>query len=338
MGSVKDTRVLRPAEENRPGYGMFIFSDRYSVFDWGEMPDKIHNKGHALCTIGLFFFSRLNKLGVRHHCIGVLSDTNILSYDDLRQPDNTFVFTVLRVARPEVRNGNYDYSACRGLKSNYLIPIEVIYRNTLPEGSSVFRRLGDGTLSIQELGLTEIPKPGERLGRPIVEVSTKLESIDRYISWDEAQEIAGLTAAEIEQIKSTTLCINDLITQETSRAGLVNEDGKIEFGFDRDRNLLVVDILGTPDECRFTYRDIPVSKEFLRKHYLATDWYQEVEAAKKVDAIRWKKLVAAQPPGLPSETVALVSSLYKSCCNEITGRQWFHVPPLESVLKKMNAE
>ena len=48
MGSVKDLKIVRPAYENKPGIGDFEFSDRFSVFDWGEMPDHITHKGRAL--------------------------------------------------------------------------------------------------------------------------------------------------------------------------------------------------------------------------------------------------------------------------------------------------
>jgi phosphoribosylaminoimidazole-succinocarboxamide synthase len=335
MGSVKDARILRAAEESKPGYGMFVFSDRYSVFDWGEMPDLINAKGQALCTMGLYFFDCLKKLGIRHHCIGVMSGADILSYGDLRQPENSFMFNVLRVIKPEIRDGDYNYSAYGNLKSNYLIPLEVIYRNTLPEGSSVFRRLADGSLSLSDIGLKETPKPGQVLERPIVEVSTKLESMDRYISWNEAREISNLSDSEIERIKEITLAINDLISREAGKAGLVNEDGKFEFGLDRDRNIVVVDIIGTPDECRFTRMGMPVSKEILRRYYRGTKWHSHLEAAKKIDAVHWKKMVTELPPRLPSETISLVSALYRACCNDITGRLWFQVPPLEEILDRI---
>ena len=334
MGSVKDIRIMKPAEEKAHGLGMFIFSDRYSVFDWGEMPDHIAEKGHALCMMGLYFFSKLEEINVRHHCLGVMACSDMLSYKDISVPQNNFAFSLFQVVRPEVKNGRYDYSAYRKLESNFLIPLEVIYRNMLPEGSSVFRRLADGSISIDDLGLTEKPKPGQKLEQPIVEVSTKLEAIDRYLSWEEAREIAGLSENEIAQIKKTTLMINDLITREVSKAGLVNEDGKIEFGFDKDRNLVVVDILGTPDECRFTWEGMPVSKELLRKHYRETEWYRAVEAAKKKDSVNWKSIVSVEPPPLPQKTIALVSALYKACCNEITSRRWFDVAPLEDILSK----
>lgn len=334
MGSVKDVKVIKPAQEKEHGLGVFIFSDRYSVFDWGEMPDHIEEKGHALCTIGLYFFSKIEEIGLRHHCIGAMSDSQIIPYRELTAAHHTFAFNLLRVIKPEVKNGRYDYSAYRQAESNFLIPLEVIYRNTLPEGSSVFRRLADGSLTLKDIGLTETPKPGQVLDKPILDVSTKLESIDRYLSWDEAKEIACLSDDEIAQIKRATESINAIITAEASKAGLVNEDGKIEFGFDKDRNLVVVDIFGTPDECRFTWRGIPVSKEVLRQHYRGTEWYQAVETAKKRDPVNWKNHVTIHPPPLPQKSAALVSALYKACCNEITERRWFDVAPLEDILSK----
>lgn len=38
----------------------FEFTDDYSVFDWGKMPDKITNKGKALAIMGAYLFERLH--------------------------------------------------------------------------------------------------------------------------------------------------------------------------------------------------------------------------------------------------------------------------------------
>jgi len=42
-----------------------------------------------------------------------------------------------------VENGKlkYDYSVYTSRLKNFLIPLEIIYRNGLPEGSSVFKKL-----------------------------------------------------------------------------------------------------------------------------------------------------------------------------------------------------
>lgn len=54
-GSVK--RVFEsPFQENSL---LFQFSDDYSVFDWGKMPDTISNKGKSLAVLGAYFFDLL---------------------------------------------------------------------------------------------------------------------------------------------------------------------------------------------------------------------------------------------------------------------------------------
>lgn len=52
-GSVK--RVFK----NTDGNLLFQYTDDYSVFDWGKMPDTIANKGRALAIMGAHFFNYL---------------------------------------------------------------------------------------------------------------------------------------------------------------------------------------------------------------------------------------------------------------------------------------
>ena len=56
------------------GTGRFLFSDRYSVFDWGEMPDHIDGKGAALCLMGAYCFEQLEKKGVKTHYHGLVDE------------------------------------------------------------------------------------------------------------------------------------------------------------------------------------------------------------------------------------------------------------------------
>jgi len=123
-----------------------------------------------------------------------------------------------------------------------------------------------------------------------------------------------------------------MITRETSRLGLSNEDGKVEFAFDGNRDLVLVDALGTLDECRFSYKGLPVSKEIARIHYRGTDWHRDTEEAKKTAAVEWKSLVKSSPDPLPPELAQAISQLYQAYANELAGRSWFDVPPLAEVL------
>jgi len=338
MGSVKDLTVLRMADIDNLGIGHFHFSDRYSVFDWGEMPDLITGKGQALCLIGAYFFEKLEQMGVSTHYRGLVSAGTAVKLADLNKPVDTMEVDLVRVLKPELQDNSYNYSDYKNVASNFLIPLEIIYRNSLPAGSSVFRRLKEGSLRLDEIGLSNMPEANDILSPPILDASTKLEVTDRYLSWQEAQEISGLTNDEIQDVKTVTSQINDLITQQVRQAGLVNEDGKVEFGYDQNRKLILVDILGTPDECRFTYDGIPVSKEVARIHYRNTEWYPEVEKAQKEDRANWKSLISSPPPKLPPRLFELVSLLYQSTCNEITGKEWFDAPQLESILKEIKEQ
>jgi len=347
MGSVKDLETILKPTQDKMGIGRFHFSDRYSVFDWGEMPDQIEGKGATLCLIGAYCFERLEEKGIKTHYRGLLKETGeIAKFDDLSKPSNTMEIDLVNVYRPNayVKDGklNYDYSAYTPNTKNCLIPLEIIYRNGLPEGSSVFKRLEQGQMSIEELGLTHFPKPGERFSKPIFDVSTKLEEKDRYLTWKEAQEIAGLTAEEVEDARELLSKVNHTITQIALKADLENEDGKIELALNHERKLMVVDVVGTLDECRFTYQGLHVSKEIARQFYKKTSWFRDVEEAKKKAEERgikeWQTLCRSQPPKLDSKLKEIISEMYMAVSNELTEHRFFDVPSLAEVIDKYKSE
>lgn len=337
MGSVKDLEVLVEPRDLSSGKGIFVFSDRFSVFDWGVMPDLIEGKGKAICVIGAWFFEKLEELGVRTHYIGVLDDGKVKKVSEVSSPPSKMVIKLLRVVRPRQSQNGYDYSELRTVKGNFVIPLEVIYRNSLPRGSSVFKRLREGSLSLQDLGLDDFPRENTKLKKPFVDFSTKFESQDRYLSPKEAKEIAGLSEEEFEEIKRMVLLANKLISDSVGRLGILNDDGKIEFGFDEERKLIFVDVLGTPDECRFTYKGVHISKEVLRSYYRKTDWYERIVEAKAKDPVEWRKFVDRVPPTLPLELKRLVSEMYMSLCNSITERDWFKVRDFSDVVNDIRS-
>lgn len=332
MGSVKDLVVLEEPKSDTPGRGRFIFSNRYSVFDWGEMPDHIEDKGKAICIATAYYFEELERRGIKTHYIGLVEDGRVKRLDELRSPSDTMEFRMVRVLKPAHKDGGYDYSIYKTEKRNFLIPLEVIFRNSLPEGSSVFKRFREGKLRPQDIGLDSIPAPNTVLNEPLIDFSTKLESTDRYLTYSEAREIAGMNENEFEELKKKTLEINRVITEKVKRLGMNNEDGKVEFAFDENRNLTLVDAVGTLDECRFTYSGLPVSKEIARIYYRKTEWYKDVESAKKISKIEWKKFVRSVPERLPERFAKGISMLYKSYANALTGRKWFDVPEMQKIL------
>lgn len=338
MGSAKDLFIVKKPEINKPGNGNLAFSDRYSVFDWGRMPDNIKHKGEVHCLIGAYFFEKLEDRGIKTHYNGVIEDGGIKSLSNLKGPANIMEVKLLRLIKPEIVNGEYDYSGYRKGLVNVRIPLEIIYRNSLPEGSSVFRRLKDGKISPSDIGLNKMPHPGQKLDKPVIEVSTKLEAIDRYVSWKEAEDIAGLSEQDLIKIKNIVSTVNELITEKAGKAGVVNNDGKIEFGFDENRELVITDVVGTPDECRITYNGIPVSKELIRSFYRDTIWFNELIRAKKKYKTEWKEHVDSIPPRIPDRLAGLISEVYRSFCNELTQTKWFDVQPLKDTVLKIKRE
>ncbi len=332
MGSVKDLEIIKQPSD-KTGIGRFHFSDRYSVFDFGEMPDLLMNKGKALCMLSAYFFEFLEKKGITTHYLGLVEEKEVKRLNEIDSPSSTMEILLVNVYKPEKIGREYDYSIFQKLHGNFLIPLEIIYRNSLPEGSSVFRRLKNGEIKPEDLGLDTIPESGQRLEKPIVDFSTKLEDVDRYLSREEARRISGMNQEEFEKLIELTLIIDDLITKEVSKAGIVNEDGKIEVAFNEERELMVVDAIGTPDECRFSFNSIEMSKEVLRRYYRKTDWHRRVEKSKGEED--WRRVVG-KPPKLPEELKNAVEEMYMSACNEITGRKFFESPSLKEVMKKIS--
>ena len=343
MGSVKDLEVIKKPTRQAMGIGRFHFSDRYSVFDWGEMPDHIDGKGAALCLMGAYCFEQLEKKGVKTHYRGLVdSDGKAVKFSELKQPSSIMEVSLVNVYKPQtsVINGKivHDYSNYTPNLKNCLIPLEIIYRNGLPEGSSVFKRLEQAKITLTDLGLDHYPKPGEQLAKPIFDVSTKLEETDRYITWQEAQKIACLTDEELADVKAVLLKADETITEVASKAGLKNEDGKIELAFDEKRKLMIVDVVGTLDECRFTYDGVHVSKEVARQFYKKTSWYDDLEQAKKTAEAKgiqdWKALCKTQPSKLDAQLKAIISEMYMAAANEMTNRKLFDAPKLSEVIAK----
>jgi len=341
MGSVKDLQIITKPTKTTMGVGRFLFSDRYSVFDWGEMPDHIEGKGAALCLMGAYCFEQLEAQGVKTHYRGLVNENGkAVKVNDLKAPSNTMEVALVNVYKPKtsIVSGkiHHDYSVYTPDLKNCLIPLEIIYRNGLPEGSSVFKRLAQGKVTLEDLGLDHEPKPGETLSKPIFDVSTKLEETDRYITWTEAQKIAGLNNKELAEVKTVLQTADDTISKAASNAQLKNEDGKIELAFDDKRKLILVDVLGTLDECRFTYKGEHVSKEVARQFYKKTNWYNDLEHAKKEGEAKgvqdWKALCKSQPPKLDPKLRTIISQMYMAAANEISKVKLFDTPKLAKVI------
>ncbi|MFW6305233.1 MAG: phosphoribosylaminoimidazolesuccinocarboxamide synthase, partial [Candidatus Saliniplasma sp.] len=244
MGSVKDLEIIEEPTKEKEGIGVFEFSDRYSVFDYGEMPDKIEGKGEALCLMSAHNFKELKKEGIRSHFIE-LEERNRMKVK---------VVNVITEGTPDEFK-------------NMMVPLEIIYRDYLGEGSSVFRRLDKGEIEPSDLGFDSYPEVNKKLDPPIIDFSTKYEKFDRYFkNLDEVKDHAGFDDEMIDVIKEKAIKVNDFINEKARKLGWKHLDGKMEVALDRNGELMLADVLGTLDEDRFEYKGVKLSKQMLRNY------------------------------------------------------------------------
>ncbi|MFB6103322.1 MAG: phosphoribosylaminoimidazolesuccinocarboxamide synthase [Haloplanus sp.] len=331
MTSVKEFRVVREPTATATGRGRFAFTDDYSVFDWGQMPDQIPDKGRSLCTMGAFNFELLEAEGVATHYRGVGPDAVPLSEVD--DPPRELAIELVQVPDLPFADGTYDYDAYHGAAGdNYLIPLEIVFRNTVPVGSSL-RKRGDP----RDYGLDIDAWPDEPvdLPEPVVEFSTKYEEQDRYLDRAAADRIAG--AADIDALDDLARVVNRVVTERAAETGFVHEDGKIECCY-VDGTIKVADVVGTFDENRFAYEGQEVSKEVVRQFYKRTDpeWVEAVSEA-KAEADRrgvadWRSLCAVDPDPLPASVVTAVAEMYAAGANAYTDEPWFDAPPIDDAV------
>jgi phosphoribosylaminoimidazole-succinocarboxamide synthase len=276
----------------------FKFTDQISVFD-KVIPTLVPSKGESLCRTSAHWFEVAQSMGIKTHFVG-LSGPNLM-----------------KVKKVDVIR---DYAKLTPESKNYLIPLEFICRHYV--AGSLLDRLKSGEVKPEEVGFPEghEVKYGERLPEPFFEATTKLEEYDMKLTIPEAIDMAGLTQAEFDHIKDTVLKLDEKIGEDVGKRGLIHVDGKKEFAFDENRNLMLIDTFGTADEDRFwdakSYEEgkfVEMSKEFVRQHYRGISYLDELEAARKNNE--------KEPdiPELPVDVTPKVSELYINLYEQITG-------------------
>ena len=115
-----------------------------------------------------------------------------------------------------------------------ILPLEVIVRNVA--AGSFSKRMG-----VEE---------GRALLRPILEFSYKCDELnDPFINDDYALALGIATEEDLETVKKYTRKVNELLKAYFLNAGLKLIDFKIEFGKDKDGNIILADEI-SPDTCR----------------------------------------------------------------------------------------
>jgi phosphoribosylaminoimidazole-succinocarboxamide synthase len=344
QGSVKTVR-------GKPGDSPYVFefTDNYSVFDWGKMPDTLLNKGEALSFISNLFFDllgdknqwqrwdcpasmrsgdtyyRIMENGMKHHFLSKVDQRmNRVTCDIPSRYLSVKPVKILRpVATTEQNELRWNYEGYQNKPVNTLIPLEVVFRFDVPPGSSLLERAQDSQY-LKEIGLNNRPKEGDSFEMPIIEFSSKLETSDRYMTYAEAKKISFLSENEFKELHETTMLLALRLRSLFNECSIKLSDGKFEFAWDENRRPMLVDVI-TPDELRISYRGKSLSKENIREVYRATKWHQDIKTAKKLASERgekdWKKLctteLKSQPPKLEENDLERFSMIYIGLANTL---------------------
>ena len=254
---------------------LIVTSDRISAFDV-VLPDPIPGKGNVLTTVSNFWFARTDNL-IGNHLTGRGLDSIGLRESDVEQLDGRAI--VVRKLTP--------------------LPVEAIVRGYI---------IGSGWKDYQRSGTVcgiELPdglQQAQQLPEPIFTPSTKAEAgeHDENISFADCVALLGVELAE--KVSALSLTIYRQAAEYAADRGIIIADTKLEFGFDKDRELYLIDEVVTPDSSRFWPADFyrtgisPPSfdKQYVRDYLETLDWDKQ-----------------APGPALPEEVIQQTSAKYR---------------------------
>jgi phosphoribosylaminoimidazole-succinocarboxamide synthase len=385
-GSVKN--VFCSSKE--PQFLWFAFTDQYSVFDWGKMPDLIANKGTALALIGAHIFQTLSSpsfwqtlpqsahlqkfdgaylakrfahpvfsgqsgfahSGLKSHFQGLFKGTmqsghwqnlkpfsagngKAVDVQKTMDPLDQLVMQILaaKVYWPEhktlLHENIYFYPPAATISERQLIPLEVVFRFGMVDGSSLKKKLESNPVYAESLGLKTVPKMNEWFSQPVIEFFTKLEPNDRLLSWQEASLMANLSPNQFEWLVEASADIALGLHVLFAENKLELWDGKLEFIFDSSQTggqLLLADSVG-PDELRLLHGGVQLSKEVLRQYYRPSAWAKSLAEAQNIARQNgkedWqdvcKNKLKQTPELLQPDMKHLVDQLYGVITNQLLG-------------------
>ena len=271
----------------------FRFTDQISVFDQ-IIPSLIPRKGETLNRTTAHWFKLIEEAGI--------CGTHLI---ELNAPDRCLVRKVNIITEPGMVPRDAEW---------VFVPLEFIVRHYL--AGSAWRRFERGELTKEGLGIEGEAVYGMKLGKPLVEVTTKFEAYDRFVDRAEALEISNITEEEFDAITKACLEIDTIIETEAAKNGLIHVDGKKEFALGPGRKVVLVDTFGTLDEDRWWDLDkyeqgeiIELSKEFVRAHYISTGHQAALKAAR--DSGEQDPPIPALPQEVIDQTAALYASMYE---------------------------
>jgi len=272
----KETGKVRDSYR-QPGRRILITTDRISAFDCvlGTIPFK----GQVLNQLAAFWFEQTRTIAPNH--VLDVPDPNVMVVTECEQ-----------------------------------LPIEVIVRAYITgvTKTSLWYNYEQGVRDYCGNRLPAGLRKDQKLSRPIITPTTKLEAHDRPISRREAIAEGLVDAAAFDAASDLCLRLFDFGTRHARRQGLILVDTKYELGR-RDGKLLVSDEIHTPDSSRYWFADsyetlfaagrdqLKIDKEYVREWYAARGFRGE-----------------GVPPAMPDDVRLEAAQRYIQAYELITGR------------------
>jgi phosphoribosylaminoimidazole-succinocarboxamide synthase len=310
-GSVKNIRRVKEPKTRRPGRYVFAFTDDYSVFDYGKMPDKIRGKGCAIAMMSAYLFEaleepsawkslfckrsvwdraggkkgrdrlqnsaagrRLAAKGLATHYLGLLDAAGrCVRFDQLRTPSNRILVKAVPVIAPKQ---------------------VTIHRNRVWDYSVFHPGLPQFLIPLENVFRFGVPKGSSLLDRlqkdPAYGVEIGIDSIPREGQWLPSpvleffsklepmdrhlrlEEALNFSGLRGEQFQE--LCDLSLLVAVFLYSLLLEKGLDLwdgKFEFVKTGDDLLLADSITPDGLRITYRGAQLSKEPLRQFYKKRD-------------------------------------------------------------------
>lgn len=260
---------------------LMVASDRISAFDW-ILPTLIPDKGRVLTQISKFWF---DSIDVPHHLIS--TDVHSIELPDGLNAD-------------ELDGRSMIVQKCN------VVPIECVVRGYL---------VGSGWRDYQKTGavcginLPEGLPNCAKFETPLFTPATKAEEgHDENISFAEMIKVVGEDVAN--DLKARSIEVYQKGRDFAAEKGIILADTKFEFGWNENKELILIDEVLTPDSSRFwpadeyeAGRNQPsFDKQFVR------EW---------LDGTTWDK--NSEPPELPEEIVTKTREKYIEAFERLTG-------------------
>jgi len=252
---------------------LMVATDRISAFDV-ILPNGIPCKGKVLTALSEFWFNFTRDI-VPNHLISTKIEVFPAS---LRKYENILKKRAMLV------------------KKTKTIGVECVVRGYLA-GSGWKEYEKKGSICGVELppGLRE----SEKLPQPIFSPATKATSgHDVNITQNQLQELVGKQVSE--ELKTKSIALYKTAREYAESKGIIIADTKFEFGVDKDKIILIDEVL-TPDSSRFWLRksyQVGKTQKSFDKQYLR-DY---------LERLNWDKTYPA--PSLPEEVIKKVSEKY----------------------------